>query len=381
MEIAFDEIMVGERGRAHDVLASSLPSDIALSLAHHLDLPGQLPPGFELESYVSGFPQADRYVVARTSLDPSAARQGMVFSHALVADIDAIGELIDITAVFERLRGARPEAPLASRTTIKVSTGNTRPRPSPAICDMLGACPDRPVVIEDPLALEGVISALWPRLLPALRRAMRFRLSFGPEESDIAKVHIVAVPPVTVTRWPVARLIDLERGPEIPKTAAGRFLTGNIKGDLSAFLADLSIDCRTFESLDLASRALEFTLVEPVFEKTLAALRVIGSLQPDPDKGATIKLSLLGQLANQPGPSSIQQFLALRNLDLTPFPEESPFLDTITERFDRLFEANQSPDTLSSIVHSAFDSSQSTENWRNASCAALAGCQPSEPFL
>ena len=94
MEIAFEEIMVGERGRAHDVLASSLPGDIARSLAHHLDLPGQLPPGFKLESYVSGFPHAGRYVVARTSLDPSAARQGMVFSHALVADLGAIGEWI-----------------------------------------------------------------------------------------------------------------------------------------------------------------------------------------------------------------------------------------------------------------------------------------------
>ena len=86
METAFDEILVGERGRAHDVLASNLPNDIARSLAHHLDLPGQIPPGFELDNYVSGFPSANGYVVARTSLDARAARQGMVFSHALIAD-------------------------------------------------------------------------------------------------------------------------------------------------------------------------------------------------------------------------------------------------------------------------------------------------------
>ena len=192
MEITFEEIMVGERGRAHGVLASSLSDDIARSLAHHLDLPGQLPPGFELVSYVSGFPHGDRYVVARTSLDASAARQGMVFSHALVADLEAIGELIDIDAVFERLKGARPEAPCASKTTVKVSESKIRARPSPALCDMLATSSDCPVVIGDPLALEGVISALWPRLLPGLRREMRFRLSFEPEESDIAKVHIVS---------------------------------------------------------------------------------------------------------------------------------------------------------------------------------------------
>ena len=371
MEIAFEEIMVGERGRAHDVLASSLPGDIARSLAHHLDLPGQLPPGFKLESYVSGFPHAGRYVVARTSLDPSAARQGMVFSHALVADLGAIGELIDIAAVFERLKGARPEAPFTSKTTVKASESNIRARPSPALCDMLATSSDRPVVIGDPLALEGVISALWPRLLPGMRREMRFRLSLGPEESDIAKVHIVAVPPVTVTRWPVARVIDLKHGPELPKTAAGRFLSSEFKGDLSAFLAELSIDCRTFETLGLASRALEISKAEPAFETTLAALRLIGSLQPDPGKGATVKASLLRQLANHPGPSSVQEFLALRNLDLAPFPEKCTFLDKITERFERLFETDPGADALSPIAQSAFDPSQAAEDWQNACRAAL----------
>ena len=233
MEIAFEEIMVGERGRAHGVLASSLPDDIARSLAHHLDLPGQLPPGFELVNYVSGFPHGDRYVVARTSLDASASRQGMVFSHALVTDLEAIGDLVNIAAVFERLEGARPEAPFTSKTTVKVSERKITARPSPTLCDMLSTGSDRPVVIGDPLALEEVISALWPRLLPGMRREIRFRLSFGPEENDIAKIHIVAVPRVTVTRWPVARVIDLKQGPGIPKTAAGRFLSGEFKGDLS----------------------------------------------------------------------------------------------------------------------------------------------------
>ena len=371
MEIAFEEIMVGERGRAHDVLASSLPDDIARSLAHHLDLPGQLPPGFELENYVSGFPHGDRYVVARTSLDRSAARQGMVFSHALVADLGAIGDLADIAAVFERLEGSRPEAPSTSKTTVKASETNIRARPSPELCDMLATSADRPVVIGDALALEGVIIALWPRLLPGLRREMRFRLSFGPEESDIAKVHIVAVPQVTVTRWPVVRVIDLKSGPAMPKTAAGRFLSGEFNGDLSAFLAELSIDCRTFEALDLAARALELSKVEPAFEKTLAALRLIGSLQPDPGKGATVKEPLLGQLANHPGPSSVQEFLSLRNLVLAPFPGKCAFLDKITERFARLFETDAGVDALSPVVQSAFDPSQAAEDWRNACRAAL----------
>ena len=371
MDIVFDEIMVGERNRAHDVLASTLPDDIARSLAHHLDLPGQLPPGFELQNYVSGFPHEGRYVVARTSQDPSAARQGMVFSHALVADLGTIGELVDIATVFERLKGSRPETPITLKTTVKASESKIRALPSPALCDMLTTSSDLPVVIEDPLALEGVISTLWPRLLPGMRREMRFRLSFGPEESDLTKVHIVAVPSVTVTRWPITRLVELKHGPELPRTAAGRFLSSESKADLCAFFAEMSIDCITFKTFRLASRALEILKDEAEFEGSLTALRIIGSLQPDPDKGVSVKTSLLGRLANCPGPS-VQEFLMLRNLDLGPFPAKSAFLEKITERFDRLFEANPDADALSPIAQSAFDPSQSTEDWQNACCAAFA---------
>ena len=372
MDIAFDEIMVGERGRAHDVLASTLPEEIARALAHHLDLPGQLPPGFDLQSYVSGFPHAGHYVVARTSIDPNAARQGMVFSHALVADLGAIGELVDIAPVFERLNGSRPEIPITSKTVVNASESKTRVLPSPALCDMLAVRVDCPVVIGDPLALEKVISTLWPRLLPGMRREMRFRLSFGPEENDLANVHIVAVPPVTVTRWPDTRVVELKHNSELPKTAAGRFLCNESRGELRTFLAALSIDCRTFETLDLASRALEISNAEAEFKETLTAVRLIGSLQPDPDKGASVKDSLLNRLANHPGPSSVEEFLMLRNIDLTPFPAKSTFLETITERFDHLFEANPGVDALSPIAESAFDSSLSTEDWQNVCRTALA---------
>ena len=376
MEIAFDEIMVGERGRAHDVLASTLPEEMTQSLAHHLDLPGQLPPGFELQSYVSGFPCAGRYVVAKTSLDLSAARQGMVFSHALVADLGAIGELADIATVFERLNGYRPEEPITSKTVVTASESKTRVLPSPALCDMLATRSDCPVVIGDPLALEEVISILWPRLLPGMRRELRFRLSFGPEESDLGNIHIVAVPPVTVTRWPDTRVLEFRHGPELPKTAASRFLRNQSRGELRTFLAGLSIDCRTFETLDLAARAFEISIAEAEFEQTLTAVRLIGSLQPDPGKGASVKDSLLDRLANHPGPSSIEEFLMLRNLDLVPFPAKSAFLEKITERFDRLFEANPGANALYPIAESAFNPSQSTEDWQNVCRTALARLSP-----
>ena len=48
----------------------------------------------------------------------------------------------------------------------------------------------------------------------------------------------------------------------------------------------------------------------------------------------------------------------------------------ITERFNCLFESGAGVDALSPIAESAFDPSQSTEDWRNACCAAFSRLSP-----
>ena len=373
MLLDVDEVLVGERGRAHDVLASSLPIDLARAIAHHLDLPGQLPPGFELQNYVSGFPHADRYVIARTSLDPTADRQGMVFSHALIFDADAVASLNHIAPLFRRLKTNRPNIVTANRTTVETADPCPAKSPAPQLCDLLVSPPSGPVVIADPLALEPAIASLWPRLLPSLRRHFRFRLSFGPEELNAARLHVAAVPGQTVTRWPPDRVLDLESRLETPNTPAGRYLHGDSEPELVSFLDDLAIVCDTFEDLSLASRALQLFRLKPAFDSTLAAVRLIGSLQPDPGKGASIKRTSLERLGTQPGPRTVEQFLALRNLDLAPFHGRRAFLDNLVPHFQALFESSQDPGVLLAVATSAFHASQSTDGWRHAFENALSG--------
>lgn len=219
--------------------------------------------------------------------------------------------------------------------------------------------------------MQDIISVLWPRLLPDLRREFRFRLSFGPEEADISRVHIVAVPSITATAWPQARVVDLSYSTETAKTAAGRFLAGQLNGDVPGFLTALSIKCTSFQRLELCCHALEMSRVEEDFNKTLAALRLVGSLQPDPTKAKVIKASLLDRVSDHPGPKGVRDFLALRNLDLAPFLERSNFLHKLTARFHCLFESIPSSDVLLPIVESAFEPGQSTEDWQQACRNAL----------
>ena len=245
------------------------------------------------------------------------------------------------------------------------------PRRHSAIC--LSTPSDIPAVIIDPSALQGVISVLWPRLLPELRREFRFRLSFGPEEADISRMHIVAVPSITATGWPQTRVVDLSSSTKTAKTAAGRFLVGQLNGDVPGFLAGLSIKCTSFQRLELCCRVLEMSGVEADFSKILAALRLVGSLQPDPSKAKVIKTSLLDRVSDHPGPKSLRDFLALRNLDLTPFSERSNFLHKLKAHFHCLFESNPGPDVLLPVVESTFEPGQATEDWQQACRNALSG--------
>ena len=377
MEIWFDEIMVGEKGRAHDVLTTTLPDEIARSLAHHLDLPGQLPPGVQLESYVSGFPYGNRYVFARTSWDPRAARQGMVFSHALVAEAESISSLPDVVSVFDRLKAIRPVSFNPSKTVITLTNNRPTSYPSSELCDLLTTLSDGPAIIVGPSILEESIVALWPRLLPSMRSELRFRMSFGPEEADISRMHIVAVPTITATRWPEGRVAAaLGADQQEAHTAGGRFLTGKFERDLPKFLAGLSIECTSFKKLDLCCRALELSINEEDFSKALTGLRLIGILQPAPEKGRAVKAACLDRVAMLPGPKSVSDFLSIRNLDLSPFAERRRFKVHLTTSFTGLLECDFSTDALLPVVESAFNPAQATEDWREAIGAALSNLSP-----
>ena len=64
---------VGERG--HGLRQSSDKSQIAAEIYGRLDLPDGVPSGVQGWSpFVRGFPIADRYVIAKTFLDPTASR-------------------------------------------------------------------------------------------------------------------------------------------------------------------------------------------------------------------------------------------------------------------------------------------------------------------
>ena len=89
MKAAASDLPESIRG-GHALREATGDRQLAAEFASRLDLPDTAPSGVVWSPFTSGFPHADRYVLARTFLDPQATRGGMVLSHALIISLEDI---------------------------------------------------------------------------------------------------------------------------------------------------------------------------------------------------------------------------------------------------------------------------------------------------
>src|SRR5260370_23267205 len=90
----------GEDRGGHALLAKSGDESSPFAdVTWRTDLPGTAPSGVAWEPYVSGFPDHNYYVLAKTFPDPSASRGGMVFTHALFLPLADAVQLADLGAI------------------------------------------------------------------------------------------------------------------------------------------------------------------------------------------------------------------------------------------------------------------------------------------
>ena len=102
-----EQALYGECRGGHSLLASSGDGAVSTGIVQRLDLPDTAPPGVEWSPFLRGFPYEDQYVLSRTFHDTGASRGGMVFSHALLAPLDEIGETPDLGPLLKLLATSR----------------------------------------------------------------------------------------------------------------------------------------------------------------------------------------------------------------------------------------------------------------------------------
>ena len=371
MPLVVDEIFVGERDRGMNVLSSSVSDAQSQSLAHYLDLPGQPPQGYVLTSYVSGALIGNSYVVARTSSDPSAERNGMVFSHAIVVAKDDIEAFADLRAIFGHLQKARSSPLLAERRMISATGRVEEPPPGP-FSDMVTVPSKFPAITVDDARFENLIIRLWAKLPPAMRSELRFGLSFGPDEAQSQGLQIALVPASLEMLWPLERRIDATYDQSPARTAAGRYLSSGSSGKLEAHIEDLNIHSISLSKIALLGRSCEIAEKTSVsFSDAVAALRVVGVLQPDPDKGTSVKRKILDAVLSRPGPAALEHIMAIRNVNWAPFNLALDQPEELEMSFANRMASIGPQDDVCELLVAMFDAEAATREWRRAGIGVL----------
>ncbi|MBK1680405.1 effector-associated domain EAD1-containing protein [Rhodocyclus tenuis] len=371
-----EQALFGEvLGRGHGLRASSSDAPIAAAIASKLDLPDALPPGIQAWSpFVRGFPFGEHYILARTFLDSSASRGGMVLTHALIVRLDDMCDVRSLAALFRYLALSATDCP---RSVATLELGNVAGNVPEATDDLIGtanalASLGTPPVVR--LGVEGfeqLVDSLWRNLWPAVRRTFAFRLSFGPNDLvEHPMPTLVCTPEQLQARWTKHRIVNPDD--RTPESESAGILSGKREVQpILAFAEELSLEVHTLKELSRLERLHALLLGGESFDDLLAAIRLIDGISNQPTLGASIKEMLIGRFSALIPSAGCKQLLPMRNLALSGFANTQSLWSAVALLVSNLgFAPADDSDSMEMVVASA-DEDLALPPWRTAVAAGL----------
>lgn len=357
-------------GRGHGLRTSSTNAPIAASIASKLDLPDVVPPGVQAWSpFVRGFPIDDHYVLARTFLDSSASRGGMVLTHALIVSLDGMCEVESLAALFGRLAASVTECP-ESVVALELDNAGSSHLPAADLIGTANALTAQGVAPVVRLSVEGfehLVDSLWKNLWPALRRTFAFRLSFGPNDLiEQPTPALVCTPEQLRARWTKQRMVKPDD--QSPNSESAGVLCG--QRDVQPILAlaeDLGFEVHTLRELSRLERLLTLLSNSESFDDLLAAIRLADGLSNQPTFGASIKDKLIGRFTALIPGAGCNQLLLMRNLALSGFANTRSLWSAVELLVSNLDFAPADENDLMQMVTFAVDEDLALPPW----CAAV----------
>jgi hypothetical protein len=377
-----EQAVYGEvAGRGHGLRISSTKAPIAATIASRLDLPDAVPQGVRNWSpFVRGFPIDGYYILARTFLDSSATRGGMVLTHALIISLDDICETENLASFFGRLRSSAADCP-NSVETLELDTTDSEYATTTdliSVANALATLGLAPVVQLGVERFEPLVISLWNNLWPALRRTFAFRLSFDPKDLVEQPIPmLVCTPEQLQARWTKHRIAKPDD--QNPNSACAEILCGqrNVL-PIMALAERLGVEVHTLRELSKLERLHTLLSAGDSFEDILAAIRLVDGLSTQPTLGADIKERLLSQLETLTACANCKQLLLMRNLALSGFANTQSLWSAVELLVNTLGFSPTDDCDLMEIVEASFDEKLALLPWRVAVRAGLSAAAQRE---
>ena len=369
-----EQALYGECRGAHSLLESSGDDAVSTAIVQRLDLPDTAPPGVRWSPFLRGFPYEDRYVLSRTFHDTGASRGGMVFSHALLAPLDEMGETSDLGPLVKLL--ATSNQSRRNATSVRLVRTDTELPHVDELVDAaatLGENGKLPVVRLNHVGFDDLVVALWAHLSPEIRRGFAFRLSFDPRDLvETPRPALVCTPRGMAARWseyPVIRSVASRQ----PDSLVAAILSGQGRGTaLTEFIKEMGLKPATIPDLRMVEQAYCLHIGEPTFDRCVGAVRLIGKLSPEVAAGVEGKNVLVRRLCDLLSAASAEEVLHVRNLDLAAFPASNRVWKAL-ERWaaENSYPQDQDVEMLS-VLEDATAGTNAVKEWRTAVLDGLA---------
>lgn len=360
--------------RGHGLRAASPNALLAEGIASKLDLPDTIPQGdLDWAPFIRGFPLSDQYVLARTFLDPTASRGGMVLTHALFIPLDGMCAASSLSPFFAGLHSTAVDCVGPLEHLQLETSGEALVVPPDLIgtVNALTAGGPGPVVRIGVDGFEELVDALWSNLWPSIRRSFAFRLSFGPNDVMVQPSPVLVCTPAQRqgqwTRHSVVKPGDLVWSNESAKILLGHRSIAPIL----ALANVMGLEVQSFKDLARFERLEALLRTATTLDALLSVVRMVDGLSGEKTLGERLKNQLIDRFSAVLDSAQPSQLLLLRNLALTGFPSSAAVWKAMEQVVGDLDFALLDDVSTMELVAASVNSDRAIAPWRGAAIAGL----------
>lgn len=332
MDIHIDQALYGEKDNAHSLLSHSFKNEkIPRSIILMSDLPsGHVNhPGSNF--YIGSVVQDNYFILLKSIPDHQASRVAFVHTFAMfiqLEDLDKIDDLGAIIKLFPEVYSSdwRPET-LLFNTEVHEDKNLSAVEPLELLLASHLLNNQNPIVWLGESGFVEAVCKLWCRIQPSLRKSIRFRVSFGPNDIDKTEnLLLVNSPEILKDKWEdfsVIKSTDCFNGTVSPDLSYLLQLSDH-ENNLVEIFNSLEISLNEISAIKTISRLDQLILSEDLNDQ-LDAIYLLKNLSPDKNKGKELKRKIVSNINQILISGKLEDLLLFRNIEVDHLPGKTQF--------------------------------------------------------
>ncbi len=369
----------GEVNHGHGMIATSLEDSVLnQELSSFTDRPGSTY-GLDMPSYFSGKKIGEYFIFTRTYLDSLSSRPGMVFTHALIFDINDILNIDNISFVFGLFSENIPD-PTERNAELNVieykyldSQTDSFKYSKYIQTALQSLLSDRlPIIFSgEESNFTKLLQIIWKGALPSIRSKIKFQIGFCsndiPSNNDFT---IIYVHENFLDKWITFPIIKDNDDDEVELGSdAERLLLGDIESNkLHKFIEELGINLNSFKLITIVHRAYNYykKLKECTISESLQLIRTLAKVPPSTNT-SNIKSEAIDRLTILLSTASENEIKGLRNIDFSLFMNGKIKVENGIEVYlkNQFNSVNINYDNFASFLCEIFEENEENSWWHD----------------